>query len=136
MPWICLKIGYPNEYFTIILMASPQCVEMLCILSQEPIIISTYILFNEKIRYSLHALSSEESLKGIKESEKSRGLCIQDISLNEVSSLYFKMRNRMKLTAELKFFHMFNLRSFIEIICIMIILNIYLSQLLLIQMAS
>lgn len=117
-------------------MASPQCVEMLCILSQEPIIISTYILFNEKIRYSLHALSSEESLKGIKESEKSRGLCIQDISLNEVSSLYFKMKNRMKLTAELKFFHMFNLRSFIEIICIMIILNIYLSQLLLIQMAS
>lgn len=94
---------------------------------REPIIISTYILFNEKIRYSLRALSSEESLKGIKESEESRGLCIQDLFLNEVSLLYFKMKNRMKLTEELKFFHMFNLRSFIEIICIMIILSICLS---------
>lgn len=103
---------------------------------REPIIISTYILFNEKIRYSLRALSSEESLKGMKESEESRGLCIQDIFLNEVSLLYFKMKNRMKLTEELKFFHMFNLRSFIEIICIMIILSICLSWLLLIQMAS
>lgn len=103
---------------------------------REPIIISTYILFNEKIRYSLRALSSEESLKGIKESEESRGLCIQDISLNEVSLLYFKMKNKMKLTEELKFFHMFNLRSFIEIICIMIILSVCLSWLLLIQMAS
>lgn len=84
-------------------MALPQCIEMLWIFSPEPIIISIYILFNEKIRYSLRALCPEVSLKGIKEREGIRGLCIQDISLNELSPSCFKMKNRMKLMAELTF---------------------------------
>lgn len=97
-------------------MALPQCIEMLCILSREPIIISIYILFNEKIRYSPRALSPEVSLNVIKEREEIWGLCIQDISLNELSSSCFKMKNRMKLMTELTFSHMFNLGSFIKII--------------------
>ena len=119
MPWICLKVGCSNEYFTVILMTFPCCTEMLCILSWESIIIFTYVLFNEKIRHSLLVLSPEVSLKGIKGMEESSTLCIQDMYLlmswiHDISKWKWEW-NWWNFIIELKCFHMFNLWSSIEI---------------------